>query len=133
MDNATAEYTFVSSFFAVEPLFPPSPHTAELNNSALSPASPDRGTFTDTRSNYGSEYAGKRQSLTPGLSGFVTPMVSTKEEQADMDAIWKQVMDPVLEYCQVSPRTSILRRELKSSPRHLSVLFWSPCHQPYPS
>ncbi|EDR12808.1 vacuolar sorting protein [Laccaria bicolor S238N-H82] len=94
MDNATAEYTFVSTFFAVEPLFPPSPHTAELNNSTLTPASPDRGTFTDTRSNYGSEYGSKRQSLTPGLGGF-----------ADMDAIWKQVVDPVLEYCQAFIRS----------------------------
>lgn len=105
MDNATAEYTFVSTFFAAEPLFPPSPHTAELDNSALSPSSPDRGTFPDSRSNYGSEYGGKRQSLTPGLSGFVIPMVSTKEEQADMDAIWKQVMDPVLEYCRAFIRS----------------------------
>ncbi len=27
----------------------------------------------------------------------------SKEEQASMNAIWKQVMDPVLEYCQVRP------------------------------
>jgi len=115
MDNATAEHMFVSTFFAAEPFIPPTPHTAELNNSALSPASPDRGTFADSRSNYESEHGSKRQSITPGLGGFVTPMVSTKEEQADMDAIWKQVMDPVLEYCQVSPRTSILRHEFKFS------------------
>jgi hypothetical protein len=98
MDNATAEYTFVTTFFApdselnaVPKEFPMSPPTA---NTLLSPMddedtiavtpSSERGTF-----NLGSNQHGE------------TPAIS-KEDQNALNAIWKYIMDPALEHSQVN-------------------------------
>lgn len=102
MDNSTAEYSFVSTFFASQKSLPPpdSPHLP----AAGSILSPDGGTFTELQSPSDSEFDGPRpmSSTTPGLGGFVSFVAKSKEEQATIDGIWKQVMDPVMEYCTVS-------------------------------
>lgn len=101
MDNATAEYTFISTFFATQtslPLVEPSSHVPP---SAI--LSPDGGTFTDLQSSSTSEFDSHRplSGTTPGLGGFVSFVAKSKEETAIIDALWKQIMDPVMEYCQV--------------------------------
>ncbi|PPQ77350.1 hypothetical protein CVT25_010932, partial [Psilocybe cyanescens] len=107
MDNATAEYTFVSTFFASQKtqphLEPPLPATA------ISTLSPDGGTFTELQSPSDSEFGTPRpmSSTTPGLGGFVSFVTKSKEEQATIDAIWKQVMDPVMEYCNAFVRSTL--------------------------
>ncbi|KAG2152387.1 Sac2 family-domain-containing protein [Suillus cothurnatus] len=87
MDNATAEYAFIAAFFRSESFSPPL--AMETNSALFSPTatllSPDIG-FDDRRSNAGSEIA------RPGLMD--------KIERAPLDAIWKQILDPVLEYCK---------------------------------
>ncbi len=89
MDNATAEYTFVKTFFPLQTSLP----LLDLEHT-LSPAlSP-----TDNNSYAGSEFGGLRTPVPPSISA---QLASLKEEQAATDAIWKQIFDPVLEYVQV--------------------------------
>lgn len=118
MDNATAEYTFISTFFASSP----SPPTVEASLSLLTPtavvptptmmATPDTIAFAESRSPVASEYEGSSRQVSgavPGLGGIV-PVVASREDQALVDAIWRQTMDPVLEYCQVRLASPLLLR-----------------------
>lgn len=76
-------------------------------------ATPDTAIFAGNRSPAASEYEGSGRQFSgamPGLGGVI-PMVTSKEEQALVDSIWKQIMDPVMEYCQVS--IAVLSRELR--------------------
>ncbi|KAH0587741.1 hypothetical protein H2248_006500 [Termitomyces sp. 'cryptogamus'] len=98
LDNATSEYTFVKTFFSVEASLP----TKESSNSILSPSlqSPDRATFADQRSVAESDYGGQRV-VSPGIVNSLSAAeTASKEEQAGTDALWKQVMDPVMTYCE---------------------------------
>ncbi|KAG6903492.1 hypothetical protein C0995_005515 [Termitomyces sp. Mi166 len=92
MDNATAEYTFVKTFFSVDASLP----MKESSNSMLSPPlwSPDRATFADQRSVAGSDYGGQRVVSAGIVNALNTVETASKEEQAVTDALWKQIMDP---------------------------------------
>ena len=99
MDNATAEYTFISSFFINEPL----QTVASSDSSSL--FSPTLLSPTQEHASFGgSELGEKRRTASVSSFNMTTPSFATamKEDQAAADSIWKQVMDPVLEYCQVS-------------------------------
>ncbi|OCH92882.1 Vps52-domain-containing protein [Obba rivulosa] len=107
MDNASAEYTFVTSFFAREPR--PTFHSKDSNSSIRSPPSllsPTSGEFEDFTSNPGSDFGGPRSprqrvDSVGSVMGLVSPdPASTKEEQMALTSTWKQIMDPVLGYCQ---------------------------------
>ncbi|KAF9006504.1 Sac2 family-domain-containing protein [Cyathus striatus] len=100
MDNATSEYTFISSFFA--------PPHQDLQSGIASPTAllspaPNTGLFAEPRSDTGSEYGGQLSTpiapVSGGNNGLMLPAAS-KEEQVVVDTIWKQIFDPVLEYCQ---------------------------------
>ncbi|SJL01815.1 uncharacterized protein ARMOST_05139 [Armillaria ostoyae] len=95
MDNATAEYTFVKTFFPVQTSLPPLDFEHTLSP-ALSP--------TDNNSYAGSEFGGLRTPVPPSISA---QLASLKEEQAATDAIWKQIFDPVLEYVQTFVRSAL--------------------------
>ena len=99
VDNATAEYSFISTFFNAHPTLAP----AEPAAPPSAVLSPDGGTFTELLSPSISEFGSKApmSSTTPGLGGFVSFVAKSKEEQAAIDTIWKQVMEPVMEYCTV--------------------------------
>ncbi|KAJ7228512.1 vacuolar sorting protein [Mycena pura] len=105
MDNATAEYSFVTMFFAVEPLT--APYEDDLDNGLQSALLSPNGPGWERRrsSVVGSEHGGhgRRNRATSvvsiGASGTQLTAV-IKGEQASADAIWKQIMDPVLEYTQ---------------------------------
>ncbi|KAI0701798.1 Sac2 family-domain-containing protein, partial [Cytidiella melzeri] len=124
LDNGTAEWTFVTSFFAqpppvaVPPPLPLSKQSSETSASMLlSPdqlSSPTRPDFDDLRSN-GSEIGwSPRARLTSITSVLGTPLPlsassasgmsgdakESKEEMTVLSTIWKQIFDPVLEYCQ---------------------------------
>ncbi|KAI0775920.1 Vps52-domain-containing protein [Trametes elegans] len=114
MDNATAEYSFITSFFAHEPR--PTMPSKESSGSVASPPmlSPTNGEFDEARSNPGSDFGGG-ESVGPRrrLSSF-TSLMSTaaaeptaKEELTALNALWKQVMDPVLDYCQTFIQNAI--------------------------
>lgn len=109
MDNATAEYTFVSAFFASTTL---SAGTVDTSLSLLTPtavvptptmmATPDTVMFEQNRSPVSSDYGGSSRQVSammPGI-GSVLPMPAHKEDQALIDSIWRQIMDPVTEYIQ---------------------------------
>ena len=101
MDNATAEYTFISTFFTTQTLPPPAEPVPYVPPSAAV-LSPDGGTSTDLLSSSASEFETRPLSgTTPGLGGFVSFVAKSKEETAVIDGLWKQTMDPVMEYCQV--------------------------------
>ncbi|KAF9464409.1 vacuolar sorting protein [Collybia nuda] len=108
MDNATAEYTFVKTFFSAKETLP----AEDSNNALLSPTlllSPDRGDFFDQRSILGSDYDGQRNTQPTNTIGAIEPSVDVtrKENQATLDAIWKQIMDPVLVYCEAFIKTTL--------------------------
>ncbi|KAG5635635.1 hypothetical protein H0H81_010569 [Sphagnurus paluster] len=99
MDNATAEYTFVKAFFSFETTL----NTQESTQATLSPTSllsPDRATFADHRSVSGSDYGGQQSRPASIVDTIAAAEASKKEEKANFDAIWKQIMDPVLVYCE---------------------------------
>ncbi|KAF7332020.1 Vacuolar sorting protein [Mycena kentingensis (nom. inval.)] len=111
MDNATAEYAFVSTFFASEPLSGPDTD-GELDNAIMSPTllSPDprqARRLSGAASDRGG--AGHRQRassvISAGAAGTSSAQMqalaaAVKEEQASADATWKQILDPVIEYTQ---------------------------------
>ena len=119
MDNATAEYTFISTFFATQNSLPVAEPTSYVPPSA-SILSPDGGTFTDLQSSSASEFDAHRplSSTTPGLGGFVSFVAKSKEETAFIDGLWKQIMDPVMEYCQVGNRNLHLDKTFYNSIRN---------------
>ena len=96
MDNATAEYTFLSAFFNVAPSIivtelKPSLTPREL----LSPEGVPSELHSST-----SDYNRQRS----GSTGFsdLTIIPNSKEEQATYDSLWRQIFDPVLGYCRVN-------------------------------
>lgn len=107
MDNATAEYTFISVFFA-----PKRPNNA---TSVDSPApSPHKSQYVDDdgarRPSLGSEILAsppmrRRTSLAQSITHAMRKPEAagdlTKEDLAIIGQTWKQVMDPSLNYCQV--------------------------------
>lgn len=107
MDNATAEYSFIASFFFVEPLGPP-PSANELETRQFSVTSEephDRKEVDDNDSAAGSE------AMTPvpsprivepqGLGRLAT---MDKAERTELSIIWKKILDPVLEYTKAGHR-----------------------------
>jgi Vps52 / Sac2 family len=97
MDNAVAEYSFVTAFFNFET----DGRIREGITTPFSPTAtiyPGNGGFADPESQgafYLEGHADAQNDTGP------TRQASTKVEQANFDAIWKQILDPVLEYCQV--------------------------------
>ncbi|KAH9899993.1 Vps52-domain-containing protein [Cubamyces lactineus] len=113
MDNATAEYSFITAFFAREPRSNIS--SKDSSGSVMSPPllSPTNGEFEETRSNPGSDFGGDSVAPRRRLTSITSMMSagaqepSPKEEQAALNALWKQVMDPVLDYCQTFVQNAI--------------------------
>ncbi|KIK43391.1 hypothetical protein CY34DRAFT_81923 [Suillus luteus UH-Slu-Lm8-n1] len=106
MDNATAEYAFIVAFFRSESFAPPP--AMETNSALFSPTatllSPDFG-FDDRKSNAGSEIGthvsrpfGGNEHRSRDVTAL--PGLMDKAERVPLDAIWKQILDPVLEYCK---------------------------------
>jgi vacuolar protein sorting-associated protein 52 len=104
MDNATSEYAFLKTFFPPEPLA--SEVDSEQYNALLSPRSVLSG---EDRSAAGSDYGGIR-SRTNSISApppIMPSLAPPKDDKSNMDATWKQIFDPVLEYITVrTPRHS---------------------------
>ncbi|KAJ7044495.1 vacuolar sorting protein [Mycena alexandri] len=98
MDNATSEYAFVTAFFIIDPMSP-----LEADNALLSPGLLSPGGMERRMSVAGSERGGTRRGRSASIvsAGNVQFLAAAvKEEQASADSIWKQIMDPVLEYTQ---------------------------------
>jgi hypothetical protein len=98
MDNSTAEYTFLSTFFNVPPL------SRDTKQPLLSPAGFRSSDALEARTSSTSEFGGRVVSNSSATFSDLAAVRSTKEEQANHDAFWKQIFDPVLEYCKASIR-----------------------------
>ncbi|KAK2466118.1 hypothetical protein APHAL10511_001760 [Amanita phalloides] len=98
MDNSTAEYTFVRSFFSDQQFVPPSDIQTSIPY-AMTPLSPERLSFEDDKMISGSEMGDNPD------RAIVLTAPSLKKEHVNIDLIWKQIMEPVLEYCQTFVNT----------------------------
>ncbi|EPT03684.1 hypothetical protein FOMPIDRAFT_1035291 [Fomitopsis schrenkii] len=124
MDNASAEYTFVTSFFCREPHTPI--HQRQTSGSIRSPTSllsPTDGNSEDGHSVVGSDYGSPSRQRINSIGSIMTlteingATKDTKEEQIALNAVWKQIMDPVLDYCQ-----TFLRSVLEPAPPVVPLL-----------
>jgi vacuolar protein sorting-associated protein 52 len=92
MDNASAEYTFIATFFKHEPLKVESlqdVNTPSIATFDSSHSVSESGMFTPRQTNL-------------NLPSMDASVANLKEEQAAADSAWKQVIDPVLEYTKAS-------------------------------
>lgn len=107
MDNGTAEYAFVTTFFAPEPDLPPA-DTPQVSSHLFSPTALSVPLPADDAA---STPATDIDPLTPrpqGTTGSIfgngslrpTPRLS-KDDQTALNSIWKQIMDPALEHAKV--------------------------------
>ncbi|KAJ3789445.1 vacuolar sorting protein [Lentinula aff. detonsa] len=102
MDNATAEYTFVKTFFTIDSTIP----ALDSQKSLLSPSS--LLSPMERQSNAGSDYGGRSRVESASFAGALDSATNAaREEQANVDAIWRQVFDPVLGYVQTFVKTVI--------------------------
>lgn len=131
MDNTTAEYAFLSAFFNV----PPSIITVNAKEPPLSPTaslSPERGAFSDLRSSSTSDY-GRHRAVSGGSITFsdLTAGPNSKEEQTSYDTLWKQIFDPVSEYCKVNrllARINFLSHSVSVDVRAINTGTQAACH-----
>ncbi|KIY49354.1 vacuolar sorting protein [Fistulina hepatica ATCC 64428] len=109
MDNATAEYIFISSFFCNAPPLQASDSSSRmfLTATPMSGASISSMTgmssinetgMTASLSGGTRHRSGSTSSIIPPPN--LPPVSFDKEVNAAIDTLWKQVMDPVLEYCE---------------------------------
>jgi len=100
MDNATAEYSFVASFFFVEPL--PSAIELETGQPSATSESRDRNQVDDNDSAADSE--ARTPVPNPGVveSQELSRLATIdKAERTELINIWKKIFDPALEYTKV--------------------------------
>lgn len=113
LDNATAEYAFIATFFAELPTHNDVP-TLETPHSAFSPTQ-SKTIIGERRPSFGacaldSPPIARRSSLAQSIpnevsSGGVDSWILAKEQQAVLSNLWKQIMEPSLNYCEVSSIT----------------------------
>lgn len=118
MDNTTAEYTFITTFFSPDanliPVRKESPMSPLIGQSSLSPMVLDdeMGTLSATTSTSlvatpvtvdSNSNLAHVHSLARGATPQSNlPSQLSKEDQAALVAVWKQITDPAVEYIQVS-------------------------------
>ncbi|THH27285.1 hypothetical protein EUX98_g6907 [Antrodiella citrinella] len=124
MDNATAEYTYVTAFYSNEPQPLPVSQSQRDHASGMgSPTgllSPTMGDFDDIRSNPGSDFgpsSPRRRNISMQSASATPSQLPTPKEEVNVPVIWKQVLDPVLEYCKAFVNTI-----LESSPPVIPLL-----------
>lgn len=96
MDNTTAEYTFLSAFFKLAPSI-----IIDESKSSLTPRellSPERVLLELDSS---TSDCGRQRSGSMTFSDLAM-IPNSKEEQAIYDSLWRQIFDPVLDYCRVN-------------------------------
>ena len=69
-------------------------------------------------------------SITGVMNASTQDQQSLKEEQASLNALWKQVMDPVLDYCQVRRFTPPLSSSDLTVPPYCRRSYKTPLNPP---
>lgn len=103
MDNGTAEYSFVTMFFAPEPNLPASSSKdsdANTFSPKLFPAD-DLQSVQDTDFGVTTPRASRHRTESLfSTDSMPLDQTLTKEEQNALNTVWKQIMDPALEHAQ---------------------------------
>ncbi len=107
MDNGTAEYAFVTTFFVPEPDLPPA-DTPQVSSHLFSPTTLSAPLPADdavsTPATDMVPLTSRALGLTDSIFGNESSRPATrlsKEDQTALNAIWKQIMDPALEHAKV--------------------------------
>src|ERR1700679_2760476 len=107
MDNGTAEYAFVTTFFVPEPDLPPA-DTPQVSSHLFSPTALSVPLPADDAVSIPATdmvpMTPRPRALTDSIFGNESPRPTTrpsKDDQAALNAIWKQIMDPALEHTKV--------------------------------
>ena len=108
MDNGTAEYTFVTTFFVPEPDLPLA-DTTQVSSHLFSPTTLSAPLPADDAVSIPATdmfpLTPRPRGLTDSIFGNENLRPATrpsKEDQNALSAIWKQIMDPALEHAKVS-------------------------------
>lgn len=113
MDNGTAEYTFVTTFFVPEPDLPPAdtPVSSHLfSPSALSALLPADDAISTPATDM-IQTTPRPRGVTDSIFGDESLRPATrlsKDDQTALNSMWKQIMDPALEHAKVGSSTSHL-------------------------
>ncbi|KAF8607741.1 hypothetical protein BDV93DRAFT_603525 [Ceratobasidium sp. AG-I] len=96
LDNATAEHAFLSGFFRQEPSLSRVPSSRNVSGIIFEDA--------DERSDTGGDSVPISRTASVSIVADDNTRraknAKAKEERAFVDGLWKQIMDPALEYCQ---------------------------------
>ena len=108
MDNGTSEYAFVTTFFAPEPDLPPADTPQVVSSHLFSPTAlsiplpADDAVSTPATDVVPETPRPRRFSDSVFGNEILRPATRlSKEDQAALNAIWKQIMDPALEHAKV--------------------------------
>ncbi|KLO11242.1 hypothetical protein SCHPADRAFT_921851, partial [Schizopora paradoxa] len=105
MDNATAEYTFLASFFAPPPKVAP---VFEPQSAALFPAEDrEMRRVSANTDDVNTPLPGHERFSTGSSEARDRNDALSKEEEAALASTWKQILEPTLAYCQTFA-TSVL-------------------------
>jgi hypothetical protein len=112
MDNATSEYSFITRFFDREAKSP-----GVIPLSTLTPVSPRQEESSTEPERVESPVPTARAPSAPMSTLQAAEVRKLKEEQAYFDDIFKQVMEPVLQYTEVHIAPYIPDMHLSAIPR----------------
>jgi hypothetical protein len=131
MDNMTAEHTFVTNFFSPDanpiPVRKKTPMSPSIGHETLSSMAPDDEAVIPTGALSATTSTSLATPLTVDANSDPAPIYSmargatpqpnppvqlSKEDQAALNAVWKQITDPAVGYTQVG----ILLRDLPWNP-----------------
>jgi hypothetical protein len=134
MDNTTAEYTFVTTFFSPDanpvPVRKETLMSPPIGHGSLSPTVPDDETGSPAGGHSATTSTSLGTPLTLDTNSNSSPSNSlsrgarphpnilahlSKEDQALLNAVWKQITDPAVEYTQVGTLLRDLRSNLNNN------------------
>ena len=117
VDNATAEYSFITSFFTPESIAQPASSAKELHSNLFSKRTLSVDDVADdAQSNIAPDMVFEtprvvqRTDVTSYSSTTPASTNPSKDDQITLLAMWKQILDPALDHTQVSPIISNLFR-----------------------
>lgn len=108
LDNATAEYSFDLAFFGANQLPPPPPQPVATPLSAtfreaVSPL------FSPQPDDAMSDFSGRTPTSRRFSLNIAELTVQNREQKVAVEAVWKAVLDPVLEYCKAFGQAAFVR------------------------
>ena len=111
MDNGTAEYSFVTRFFAPEPELPSQLSEATPSSHLFSPdiqslSLPEDGLLSPATDLNAATPRPLQSAFSDTQLSISTPL--SKEDQTSLNSLWKQIMDPSLDHALVRNKSVAL-------------------------